>query len=128
MNHGLRGRRVAKNSERSEVVMFSAVHFKNFKALRDTTLPLSPFTLILGANGSGKSTALQAIRAAALRHPTSYEQVVSVGPQPYTKDDGPAVQVTLDWASPKGIQTQSIWSRFGQVASGFVTERGQLSD
>ena len=39
--------------------MIESVQFKNFKALRDATLPLGRFTLIVGPNGSGKSTALQ---------------------------------------------------------------------
>jgi predicted ATPase len=43
--------------------MFESIEFKNFKALRNTTLPLSRFTLIVGPNGSGKSTALQAFSA-----------------------------------------------------------------
>jgi predicted ATPase len=38
--------------------MIESIEFKNFKALRDTKLPLSQFTLIVGPNGSGKSTAL----------------------------------------------------------------------
>ena len=41
--------------------MIEAIHFKNFKALRDTTLPLGPLTLIVGPNGSGKTTALEAL-------------------------------------------------------------------
>jgi predicted ATPase len=44
--------------------MIESVHFRNFKALRNTTLPLGRFTLIVGPNASGKSTALQALRAA----------------------------------------------------------------
>jgi predicted ATPase len=47
--------------------MFESIEFKNFKALRDTTLPLSRFTLIVGPNGSGKTTALNAI--SVLRNP-----------------------------------------------------------
>lgn len=43
--------------------MFESIKFQNFKALRDTTLPLSRFTLIVGPNGSGKSTALNAFLA-----------------------------------------------------------------
>jgi predicted ATPase len=43
------------------VPLIESVHFQNFKALRDTTLPLGRFTLIVGANGSGKSTAMQAL-------------------------------------------------------------------
>jgi len=44
--------------------MLEKVEFKNFKMLRDATLPLSPFTLIVGPNASGKSTALEAMRLA----------------------------------------------------------------
>lgn len=43
--------------------MIKSVHFKNFKALVDTTLPLNRFTLIVGPNGSGKSTAMQGLLA-----------------------------------------------------------------
>jgi len=45
--------------------MFEWIEFQNYKALRKTNLPLSRFTLIVGANGSGKSTALNAITALA---------------------------------------------------------------
>ncbi len=45
--------------------MIESIEFTNFKALRKTTLPLSPFTLLLGPNGSGKSTVLQALRGIA---------------------------------------------------------------
>jgi predicted ATPase len=43
--------------------MIEFIHFKNFKVLKDATLPLSRFTLIVGPNGSGKSTAMQAVLA-----------------------------------------------------------------
>lgn len=45
-------------------MMIDKVEFKNFKILRDAVLPLGPFTLIVGPNASGKSTALEAIDAA----------------------------------------------------------------
>jgi predicted ATPase len=59
--------------------MFESIEFKNFKALRDTTLPLSRFTLIVGANGSGKSTALNSIQA--IRNPGQWhiQQVLTAG-------------------------------------------------
>lgn len=47
--------------------MIESIQFTNFKALRQTTLPLSPFTLLLGPNGSGKSSVLQAIQGIAGR-------------------------------------------------------------
>ena len=34
--------------------MLDSIQFQNFKALRDATLPLGPFTLLVGPNGSGK--------------------------------------------------------------------------
>lgn len=41
--------------------MIEEIRYKNFKVLRDATLPLSRFTLIVGANGTGKTTALKAL-------------------------------------------------------------------
>src|SRR5437773_2000525 len=41
--------------------MIESIDFANFKALRKASLPLSPFTLLLGPNGSGKTSVLQAI-------------------------------------------------------------------
>lgn len=43
--------------------MLESIRFQNFKALKDTTLPLGRFTMIVGPNGSGKSTALQGLKA-----------------------------------------------------------------
>ncbi len=42
--------------------MIESIHFENFKALRDSTLPLGPCNILVGPNGSGKSTVLQALR------------------------------------------------------------------
>src|SRR6266511_2273059 len=49
----------------SEKVMIESIEFSNIKALRQTTLPLAPFTLLLGPNGSGKTTVLQALESIA---------------------------------------------------------------
>ncbi|AHF89401.1 ATPase [Opitutaceae bacterium TAV5] len=40
--------------------MIASVAFRNFKALRSTQIALSPFTLIIGPNGSGKTSLIQA--------------------------------------------------------------------
>lgn len=42
--------------------MIASVHFLRFKALRDTRLALLPFNLVIGPNGSGKTSLLQAIQ------------------------------------------------------------------
>jgi len=47
--------------------MIESIQFSNYKALRKTTLPLQPFTLLLGPNGSGKTSVLQALQAVSLR-------------------------------------------------------------
>ncbi|MCX8090561.1 MAG: AAA family ATPase, partial [Verrucomicrobiae bacterium] len=59
--------------------MIDWLHFKNVKALRDTRLPLSRFTLIVGANGSGKSTVLQAIQVLARRTTWQLDGVRTAG-------------------------------------------------
>jgi predicted ATPase len=50
----------------SERAMIESIEFTNFKALRKTTLPLAPFTLLLGPNGSGKTTVLQGLQGIAV--------------------------------------------------------------
>jgi len=41
--------------------MIAAVHFRNFKALRSAAVKLAPFNLVLGPNGSGKTSLIQAL-------------------------------------------------------------------
>ena len=41
--------------------MINKISIKNFKSLAETSVELGPFTVLVGANGSGKSSFLQAI-------------------------------------------------------------------
>ena len=41
--------------------MIASVSFHRFKALRATSLKLAPFNLVIGANGSGKTSLIQAV-------------------------------------------------------------------
>lgn len=42
--------------------MLRSLRFENYRVLRNATLPLSSFTLLVGPNGCGKSTVLHALR------------------------------------------------------------------
>ena len=76
--------------------MIKSIRFQNFKALRDTTLPLGPFTLIVGPNGSGKSTVMEALRFGAVPGGDEYnlDKLLTVGvPRAFDTE----VKVTIDW-------------------------------
>lgn len=85
--------------------MIESVQFRNFKVLRDATLPLSRFTLIVGPNGSGKSTALQAFLA--VKNPPPYSVVVTAG----LAQTEVAVEVVIQWEAPyEGALSTAAWS------------------
>ena len=44
--------------------MIQKVHIQNFKSLRDVSVELERFTVFVGANGSGKTSVLEAIHNA----------------------------------------------------------------
>jgi predicted ATPase len=46
-------------------LVLEKVHIQNFKSLRDCRVSLRPFQVLVGANGSGKSSFLQALEVAA---------------------------------------------------------------
>jgi len=73
--------------------MIESVEFKNFKVLRDATLPLSQVTLIVGPNGSGKTTAIDGLRAAAHPH-SAFSELQSAGH--HAGSDEPSVR--LRWS------------------------------
>ena len=91
--------------------MLEWIEFKNFKALRDTRLPLGRFTLIVGANGSGKSTALTGLsllKDEMRGDPDSYRTVgravidpVSI--QGYWHGKGTGYLIQTDWNSHQGF-------------------------
>lgn len=41
--------------------MIGGVHFRNFKALREASVPLGRFNLLIGPNGSGKTSLIEAL-------------------------------------------------------------------
>lgn len=54
--------------------MIETVSFKNFKALRDVTLPLERFTVLVGPNASGKTSVLQGLAYLHAEDPSSILQ------------------------------------------------------
>jgi predicted ATPase len=72
--------------------MITAIRYQNFKALRDTTLPLGRFTLLVGPNGSGKSTAMRAFQFVLGDTPKSFQDWVTLG-----LEQGSEVAVHLGW-------------------------------
>jgi len=55
--------------------MLTSIRLRNFKAHRDTTVPLGRFTVLVGPNGSGKTSVLEAL--------IGLEQIVRLGADPF---------------------------------------------
>jgi predicted ATPase len=91
--------------------MIESIEFKNFKALRDTTLPLAPCTVIVGPNGSGKSTVLQALEAVRQPGAMQFARTVSFGAR---EDANARVSVKLVWSHSRSpIEVGCQWRVFG---------------
>ena len=73
--------------------MVESFHFRNFKVLRDAQLRVGRVTLIVGPNGSGKTTALRAIEAMARQNPIDVSHVKSVD------SDAQVPEVSAHWGS-----------------------------
>ncbi|MEY2878725.1 MAG: hypothetical protein RLZZ15_1105 [Verrucomicrobiota bacterium] len=85
--------------------MIASVAFRNFKALRETSLALAPFNLVIGPNGSGKTSLIDALlRLRALaKLPLAAEAAVPRG-------DGP--EIAFRFAPPH----DAIEARLGCVS------------
>jgi len=84
--------------------MIKAIHFKNYKALRDTTLPLGRLTLLIGPNGSGKSTALGAIRLPRL---ALKDSAFTAG----VAAEDAEMKVEVEWAGTFSGMRSHLWRR-----------------
>lgn len=77
--------------------MFESVQFINLRVLRDATLPLGPFTLLVGPNASGKSTALLGLHALSQRVGFDARKLYSLTAAPL---DDPHIEVRAKWSAP----------------------------
>ncbi len=100
--------------------MIQSVDFRNFKVLWKTKLDLGRFTLIVGPNGSGKTTALQALQAAANPGSYTFEHLASVGYPCST------VEVVVHWGNPyNGLTTKAIWPSAGDRDQIYQDQEGR---
>ncbi len=89
--------------------MIESIQFKNFKCLRDTTLPLSPCTILVGPNGSGKTTVLQALEAVSGRRGFTFDEVITAQNR---TNDAARIEVRLNWGDPcSGTSRWTRWDR-----------------
>lgn len=55
--------------------MIRQLHLTNFKGHRDSVIELSPLTVLVGPNGSGKTSALQALHTLGCLYDQSFEEI-----------------------------------------------------
>jgi len=104
--------------------MIKSITFKNFKALRDCTLPLGRFTLLVGPNGCGKSTVLQAMMIVARNQMFHLPDVISAECR---GDVNGIAGFTIDWdASNDGpvstvrYRTRAEWREHSAAPQAFT--------
>ncbi len=78
--------------------MIASVAFRRFKALRETSLTLAPFNLVIGPNGSGKTSLIQAL----LRLRTLSKLPLADGER---RADGPEIEFRF-WPPHDAVQAR----------------------
>jgi len=96
--------------------MIESIQFKNFKALRDATLPLGPCTILVGPNGSGKSTVLQALEAARNAEAVKLDRILNLG---VPRNEDAVVEMTFNLGEPhRGVHRVFKWASSDRVTKG----------
>lgn len=98
--------------------MIESIEFKNFKALRNTILPLAPCTIIVGPNGSGKSTALQALEVVRKPGGLNFPQFASFSVR---NTERARILVKLNWSGgPPRVGFERHCTQGGGSGGGIV--------
>ncbi len=93
--------------------MIKSIHFQNIKALRDATLSLGRFTLIVGANGSGKSTAMEALKLANKPSNTDFRQIATAN---LKRVAGATAKIVIDWdAGNTKVESETKWQHVNKM-------------
>lgn len=102
--------------------MIESIQFENFKALRNTQLPLGRFTLIVGPNGSGKTTALQALQSSRSPQGGDFDRLAHVGGGDGTRGDA---LVRVAWGKPNdGWVSEARWRPSRKASLTHMSLRG----
>lgn len=99
--------------------MIESVEFKNYKVLQNTKLPLSPFTLIIGPNGSGKTTALKSIQQAAKQASINYLTTVSFGREKHIE----GIKVKINWTEENSASI--TWQKSESNPTVYIPTKGK---
>jgi predicted ATPase len=103
--------------------MINKIQYKNFKALVDTTLELGQFSLIIGANGTGKTTAINALEIVNSCNTHRWRDLVSATASEKAKDVSIKITTSTNnfwflWSKESGegkeIRNEKDDSPFGQ--------------
>lgn len=94
--------------------MISSVTLKNYKAHRDTTIELGRFTVLVGPNGSGKTSVLEAIDKLAHSHHEGTVLVSELGdgsgkPRFYRRQGSGPFEISLQCSDGGRASAKAIW-------------------
>jgi predicted ATPase len=84
--------------------MITKLHLENFKAHRDTRLELSPFTVLVGDNGSGKTSVLEALQLSRRLQELDLRSDSNFDIAGFIQRKADFMQLSIDGPSPRSLR------------------------